>query len=786
MKTLFTLLLFIAGGGSLCAQIDWNITTHQSGSGPAAVFVDDENGLVHVLTTGIDTDFDGVIESEDGDVSAGWYVYNADGTLNDSAMFGGFFNAYPVRAAMDFENGILYTPIKGVVASYSIETLEPLNETLIDEAFAMVSRDENSGLLMLSRRASDFTSPGEVVYVDPETEFVFGRIRAGINPGMGVGSFNAENGVSNYYTINEGTFGEADASLSWVSYAENLYDAVNQQTLGGGAADIIIGGEDAYVLLGSTHQVRILDLTTHEEAEISPIDIGTEGFDSPRALAVDGNTLIVGTYSSDIRRFSLINGMPFDTIPTPGKVEDIVVANGGLFAIISYSPGTYDTDSLLFVADAVTGQPLDTLVIGPGPAALYADPATGRIIVIGYGAGEEATPWWRVLDSESFEELASGQMNISLSFPLRAAFDASANQLAVVGSDSLYVADLATPGSEPVPLFSAPDAEGDLFGVSDGGDYWIVTERPLDFAPSPCYVHMVHKEDGEQVAHMRTGGDFILTAQMVPSAVDGLTRAYVLHEGNFNGTDALLGFIGYAPQFMREELGTGANHILHEQDGNGKELTAVTMNGGYDVVMLDLNGGSDGAPVIDERIPTGTSGFDGPRESVIAEGLSQVYENPMFVTTYSGELLFIADGEVQGNIPTGSKNEGVAILGNQIYVANAFDAGSFTPGNTISLLSIVVTSVGENEAIAATALSQNYPNPVQGWTTIPFSLEVSGRVAMKLYSTNGELVGELMSRQFEAGNHELLFDAGELESGSYIYTLQVGNQTLAKRMEILR
>ncbi len=382
-------------------------------------------------------------------------------------------------------------------------------------------------------------------------------------------------------------------------------------------------------------------------------------------------------------------------------------------------------------------------------------------------------------------------MEFSLSFPLRAAFDASANQLALVGSkavggNALYILDFNDSEVVPYPIFSDPDAEGELFGVSDGGDYWLVTERPLNFAPLPCYVHMVRKHVGQRVARVLTTGSFVLTAEVIPTTVDGLTQVYILHEGNFGSTDALLGFAGYAAEALKGDLGIGANHILHGLNADQQEVTAVTMNGGHEVVMLDLKGGTDGSPSVSSKVSTETTGFDGPRESILADMFSGVYTNPMFVSSYSGDVLLVGDGTIKGKVATNSKNEGIATLGSQVYVANAYDVGTFNAGTSISILSLILTSVDGGSNVSGTTLAQNYPNPVQSWTAIPFSLEAPSSVTVALYSVTGELVAELAHRQLEAGNHELLFDASELQSGSYIYTLHVGERTLTKRMKVVR
>jgi|WetSurSiteA1Bulk_404760.scaffolds.fasta_scaffold21030_1 hypothetical protein len=69
-------------------------------------------------------------------------------------------------------------------------------------------------------------------------------------------------------------------------------------------------------------------------------------------------------------------------------------------------------------------------------------------------------------------------------------------------------------------------------------------------------------------------------------------------------------------------------------------------------------------------------------------------------------------------------------------------------------------------------LNQNHPNPFNPTTTISFSLPVEANVTIKLFNMLGQEVTQITSSDFQAGNHNLEFNAKELSSGAYIYTLE--------------
>ncbi len=68
-------------------------------------------------------------------------------------------------------------------------------------------------------------------------------------------------------------------------------------------------------------------------------------------------------------------------------------------------------------------------------------------------------------------------------------------------------------------------------------------------------------------------------------------------------------------------------------------------------------------------------------------------------------------------------------------------------------------------------LYQNYPNPFNPATTISFKLPVAGLVSLKIYSSTGQLISNLINQQFSSGLHKTEWQAKNFASGIYFYTL---------------
>jgi hypothetical protein len=89
------------------------------------------------------------------------------------------------------------------------------------------------------------------------------------------------------------------------------------------------------------------------------------------------------------------------------------------------------------------------------------------------------------------------------------------------------------------------------------------------------------------------------------------------------------------------------------------------------------------------------------------------------------------------------------------------------------------------------SLSQNYPNPFNPTTTINYSIpklasNFSSRVVLKIYDLLGREVKTLVNEVKQPGSYQVQFDAGELTSGIYFYTLSAGDFFQTKKLILLK
>ncbi|QQS36625.1 MAG: T9SS type A sorting domain-containing protein [Ignavibacteriales bacterium] len=205
--------------------------------------------------------------------------------------------------------------------------------------------------------------------------------------------------------------------------------------------------------------------------------------------------------------------------------------------------------------------------------------------------------------------------------------------------------------------------------------------------------------------------------------------------------------------------------------------------------------------------------FNFSEKALMVTGTGMVPVSPIYVT------FNINPGEPGGGPPSGFKSDGTGRTHNvpatlpeddsysPLWVVNIYDNADFdmvhdlasaqmanilAAGAAIVNCPIVLnesaTSVEETgEGIPENfELGQNFPNPFNPSTTIKFSLPSNEFVSLKIFNSIGQEVSELVNQTLPAGSYSINFDAENLSSGIYFYTLSSNNFKSTKKMLLLK
>jgi photosystem II stability/assembly factor-like uncharacterized protein len=83
-------------------------------------------------------------------------------------------------------------------------------------------------------------------------------------------------------------------------------------------------------------------------------------------------------------------------------------------------------------------------------------------------------------------------------------------------------------------------------------------------------------------------------------------------------------------------------------------------------------------------------------------------------------------------------------------------------------------------------LSQNYPNPFNPSTKINFSIPKQTNVSLKVYDVLGKEVAELVNTEMSNGSYKINFNADNLSSGIYFYTLKTNEFISTRKMLLVK
>ena len=84
------------------------------------------------------------------------------------------------------------------------------------------------------------------------------------------------------------------------------------------------------------------------------------------------------------------------------------------------------------------------------------------------------------------------------------------------------------------------------------------------------------------------------------------------------------------------------------------------------------------------------------------------------------------------------------------------------------------------------SLSQNYPNPFNPTTKIGYDMPTDGKVSLRIFDMSGKEVASLINEVQTAGYYTINFNASNLSSGVYFYSISAGNFTATKKMMLLK
>jgi len=98
----------------------------------------------------------------------------------------------------------------------------------------------------------------------------------------------------------------------------------------------------------------------------------------------------------------------------------------------------------------------------------------------------------------------------------------------------------------------------------------------------------------------------------------------------------------------------------------------------------------------------------------------------------------------------------------------------------------IVSGTLDGEIPLRLALGQNRPNPFNPVTAIRYELPAAVHVKLRVFDIGGRLMETLVDEWKDVGRYTVVFNAGDLPSGVYVYRLEAGRKVVAKKLVLMK
>lgn len=303
--------------------------------------------------------------------------------------------------------------------------------------------------------------------------------------------------------------------------------------------------------------------------------------------------------------------------------------------------------------------------------------------------------------------------------------------------------------------------------------------------------------------------DKIFTRDHSNDTTEGAMRGITI---NYNGNDPCISFETAWQDFAAGQYRQGGANSLY--------FWSPAVNGGQPKVLVDTSwanwwpgGGANDVmvgvcrPVLSRSESEGflLLAFNAATENVDPTEGSPYFAGYFMYSTDGGDtwtdpekftpetpLLDFRHPSIPEISPVSVTDDGVITV--HISIVGDPEAGSTVNGANKHVTSqyyyfttdIAFVGVDDNIVVNNFNLEQNYPNPFNPNTTINYTVAERSTVSLKVYDVLGNEVANLVNTTQEAGKYSVTFNASDLSSGLYIYTINTGSFTASKKMMLLK
>lgn len=184
------------------------------------------------------------------------------------------------------------------------------------------------------------------------------------------------------FIVNEGAFGQGNASISFVSadssyYTSDIFAAANGYPVGDLLQSMTIYQSIGYLCVNNSQRVEVVSMSDFKKTKT------ITGINSPRFMVGHQNRGYISDWNTNsVFKINLLNNTIMGSVACGNGPEQMLVSGSKLFVC---NGGGYSEDSTVTVIDLNTFTVVDTITTGSNPTSIRAD-KNGNIWVLCRGS----------------------------------------------------------------------------------------------------------------------------------------------------------------------------------------------------------------------------------------------------------------------------------------------------------------------------------------------------------------------------------------------------------------
>ncbi|HEY9166542.1 MAG TPA: T9SS type A sorting domain-containing protein [Candidatus Kryptonia bacterium] len=448
----------------------------------------------------------------------------------------------------------------------------------------------------------------------------------------------------------------------------------------------------------------------------------------------------------------------------------------------------------------------------------------GLVMVVGFGSADAQWTFTKVFPDNSFNPTpisGSGINNCITVDPMGRIWMASYRYAdSLMRSDGTkipveriycYNPDGSQASFSPMSVLQSKDGtiKDTLSAVTMSGSYtYGMTTGPdgnIFFAGTSYWLYEIDYHDGTEIAKIKNpipgyassittpmldaAGDVFLTSVSPTYTVGPIALASDFSSVITSVDTSMWGFYSRNVSVTSDGNDVFVHHIaqgtFHYHSGSGSLGPYALADTVFDSLVVESSAWQPGTGRLWVSSGNVTSGMPGaPYSGYAWYGFDMT--NPSHPVLKDSLLWYGATGLSGDSIKNDPRPRGIAfsVTGDTAYVA-AFNVSG--PG-AVEMFTGPATAVNEPpHGPSSYSLSQNYPNPFNPSTKIDFTLKSNTKVTLKVYDILGREVTTLVNGRLTAGEHSATFNASNLASGVYIYSLVTSDGfKITKKMILMK